>query len=128
VHEPADHSGHGEGHEGRSREVHLGRRVGLPGEADRHRAAPLAAARLAVLRADGGAEGMRTPGPRMPADAPSVLIVDDSPDKLVALEAILRELGVDIVTARSGKEALRHLLVQDFAVVLLDVRMPGMDG
>jgi len=64
----------------------------------------------------------------MPSGTPSILIVDDSPDKLVALEAILRELEVEIVTARSGKEALRRLLRQDFAVVLLDVRMPGMDG
>jgi len=64
----------------------------------------------------------------MPSGMPSILIVDDSPDKLVALEAILRELGVEIVTARSGKEALRRLLRQDFAVVLLDVRMPGLDG
>ena len=61
-------------------------------------------------------------------ETPSILIVDDSPDKLVALESILVDLRVDIVKARSGKEALRRLLVQDFAVVLLDVRMPGMDG
>src|SRR5947207_13151643 len=64
----------------------------------------------------------------MASDTPSILIVDDSADKLVALESILLDLRVDIVKARSGKEALRRLLAQDFAVVLLDVRMPGMDG
>jgi signal transduction histidine kinase/BarA-like signal transduction histidine kinase len=64
----------------------------------------------------------------MASEAPSILIVDDSADKLVALESILLDLRVDIVKARSGKEALRRLLTQDFAVVLLDVRMPGLDG
>jgi len=64
----------------------------------------------------------------MASDTPSILIVDDSADKLVALESILLDLRVDIVKARSGKEALRRLLAQDFAVVLLDVRMPGLDG
>ena len=58
----------------------------------------------------------------------SILIVDDSPEKIVALESILDELGQDIVKAASGREALRHLLTRDFAVILLDVRMPVMDG
>jgi signal transduction histidine kinase len=62
------------------------------------------------------------------SEAPSILIVDDSPDKLVALESILRDVPTTIVTARSGREALRQLLHADFAVILLDVRMPGMDG
>src|SRR5438309_7700828 len=57
-----------------------------------------------------------------------ILIVDDSPEKIVALESILEELGQDIVKASSGREALRHLLTRDFAVILLDVRMPEMDG
>src|SRR5436189_6059792 len=61
-------------------------------------------------------------------ETPSILIVDDSRDKLVALESILVDLRVNMVKARSGKEALRRLLAEDFAVVLLDVRMPGMDG
>ena len=64
----------------------------------------------------------------MTPEAPGILIVDDSADKLVALESILVDLPVNIVKVRSGKEALRRLLVQDFAVVLLDVRMPVMDG
>ena len=57
-----------------------------------------------------------------------ILIVDDSPEKIVALESILDELGQDIVKASSGRDALRHLLTRDFAVILLDVRMPVMDG
>ena len=62
------------------------------------------------------------------AERASILIVDDSPEKIVALESILEELGQDIVKATSGREALRHLLTRDFAVILLDVRMPVMDG
>jgi signal transduction histidine kinase/response regulator RpfG family c-di-GMP phosphodiesterase len=58
----------------------------------------------------------------------SILIVDDRPDKLLAYETILDELHENVVRANSGKEALRCLLKQDFAVILLDVNMPGMDG
>jgi PAS domain S-box-containing protein len=58
----------------------------------------------------------------------NILLVDDRSDKLLAIEAILAPLEQNLVTARSGKEALRHLLRQDFAVILLDVAMPGMDG
>src|SRR5436190_24294505 len=58
----------------------------------------------------------------------SILIVDDRPDKMLAYETILSELNENIVCARSGKEALRCLLQQDFAVILHDVNMPGMDG
>lgn len=58
----------------------------------------------------------------------SILLVDDRPDKLMALESILAGLGERLVLARSGKEALRCLLQQDFAAILLDVNMPVMDG
>lgn len=58
----------------------------------------------------------------------NILIVDDRPDKLLALHAILTSLNQNIVQARSGKEALRLLLKQDFAVILMDVSMPSMDG
>lgn len=58
----------------------------------------------------------------------SILVVDDRPDKLLATEAILAPLKQNIVTATSGKAALRQLLRQEFAVILLDVAMPGMDG
>jgi len=58
----------------------------------------------------------------------SILVVDDRADKLLAHEVMLAELKQNIVCARSGKEALRHLLKKDFAAILLDVNMPGMDG
>ena len=58
----------------------------------------------------------------------NILLVDDRPDKLLALEAVIESLHQNVVKATSGKEALRCLLQQDFAVILLDVNMPGMDG
>src|SRR5579862_6491782 len=57
-----------------------------------------------------------------------ILMVDDTPENLVSLEAALFGLGEELVSAQSGKEALRHLLNDDFAAILLDVRMPEMDG
>jgi signal transduction histidine kinase/response regulator RpfG family c-di-GMP phosphodiesterase len=69
------------------------------------------------------------PIPKEPAEEKvSILIVDDRPDKLLAHETVLAELNQNLVRATSGKEALRCLLKQDFAVILLDVNMPGMDG
>jgi signal transduction histidine kinase/response regulator RpfG family c-di-GMP phosphodiesterase len=58
----------------------------------------------------------------------NILLVDDTPDKLLSLEAVLEDLGQNIVRAYSGREALRAVLQQEFAVILLDVNMPGMDG
>jgi len=58
----------------------------------------------------------------------NILLVDDNEDNLITFEAMLSDLGENIVKARSGREALRCVLEQDFAVILLDVRMPGMDG
>ena len=57
-----------------------------------------------------------------------ILLVDDRHENLVALEAILSSLNQTLVTVRSGEEALKALLVEEFAVILLDVVMPGMDG
>src|SRR6516225_1747482 len=61
---------------------------------------------------------------------PSVklLLVDDHPENLLALEALLEGPGHELVLARSGAEALRHLLHSDFAVIILGVMMPVMDG
>jgi PAS domain S-box-containing protein len=57
-----------------------------------------------------------------------LLLVDDRPENLLALEALLEPLGQELVRAGSGEEALRHLLHEEFAAILLDVQMPGMDG
>jgi PAS domain S-box-containing protein len=67
------------------------------------------------------------------SDAPNgsairLLLVDDEPANLLSLEAVLEGLGATIVTARSGEEALRALVDDTFAVVLLDVQLPGMSG
>jgi len=61
-------------------------------------------------------------------DRVNILLVDDQPNNLLALESILSEMGENLVTAQSGSAALRHLLHTDFAVVLLDVQMPDLDG
>ncbi|MBN8609407.1 MAG: response regulator [Deltaproteobacteria bacterium] len=58
----------------------------------------------------------------------AVLIVDDRPENIVALQAVLSDLPLDVVAAGSGREALGHLLRREFAVILLDVLMPEMDG
>lgn len=57
-----------------------------------------------------------------------ILLVDDTPDNLISLGAALDVLGEELVFAQSGKEALRYLLDDDFAAILLDVKMPEMDG
>ena len=58
----------------------------------------------------------------------NILMVDDSPDKLLAMESVLDDLGQNLVKVHSGEEALRILLKREFALILLDVNMPGMDG
>ena len=62
------------------------------------------------------------------AEKANILLVDDRPENLVALEAILGSLNQKLVPARSGDAALKALLSDEFAVILLDVVMPGMDG
>jgi signal transduction histidine kinase len=68
----------------------------------------------------------------MSDDAPTckakILVVDDVPGKLLAIETVLESLGQTVVGVCSGADALRRLLVDDFAVILLDVNMPGLDG
>jgi two-component system, cell cycle response regulator len=61
-------------------------------------------------------------------EKPNILIVDDLPANLTVLEAILKELDINILKARSGSEALALMIEKDFALVLLDVQMPEMDG
>jgi signal transduction histidine kinase/DNA-binding response OmpR family regulator len=63
-----------------------------------------------------------------PDDEVRILLVDDRTESLLAIEAALKSLGPRIIKAESGQEALRHLLRQDFALILLDVNMPRMDG
>ena len=61
-------------------------------------------------------------------DQVNILLVDDQPARLLSYESILEQLGHNLVTAHSGTEALQRLMADEYAVVLLDVNMPGMDG
>lgn len=74
------------------------------------------------LREDAG------PAKPPPVRAADVLIVDDNPQNLLAIEVALEDIAARLVKAHSGQEALRYLLRDDFALVLLDVQMPSMDG
>ena len=58
----------------------------------------------------------------------NILLVDDRGENLIALGEVLQPLGQNLVLARSGDEALKWLLSTDFACILLDVKMPGLDG
>ena len=87
------------------------------------------------LGASGGAPFVPRPAPgaraaaaRQPAGDAPVLLVDDQPARLLSYEAILADLGHPLVKAGSGTEALARLMERDFAAILLDVNMPGMDG
>src|SRR5437879_2785804 len=74
---------------------------------------------------------MPEPGGRLPlAGRPpvSILLVDDDERSLRTLGHVLEPLGQNLVTARSGEEALRWLLREEFALILLDMTMPGLDG
>src|SRR5438132_290468 len=62
------------------------------------------------------------------ADRVNILVVDDRPSKLIAMEALLADLGENVVCVGSGADALRQLLEREFALILLDVNMPDMDG
>lgn len=98
---------------------------------------------MSAARGSPAESGERGPGPALrllpegggqpittaPAAAPAnVLIVDDRSENLLSLEAVLEPLGHNIVRALSGQEALRQLLLRDFAVALIDVQMPDLDG
>jgi CheY-like chemotaxis protein len=58
----------------------------------------------------------------------NVLIVDDQPENVLAMKAVLEDLDANLVTVQSGEAALKAVLKDDFAVILLDVQMAGMDG
>src|SRR5690348_3647165 len=96
-----------------------GGRVRLPGQAGQHRPAAVGTAAMAApLTAVADA----------PADRARILLVDDQPARLLTYEAILAPLGEELVAVQSGEEALRRLMETEFAVILLDVSMPGLDG
>src|SRR5882672_7805193 len=59
---------------------------------------------------------------------PKILIVDDKPENLVALERVLKDMDIELVKATSGNEALKATLHHNFALALLDIQMPEMDG
>lgn len=64
----------------------------------------------------------------IPEDTHKVLIVDDRPQNLMALAKLLKPLELTVIKANSGNEALAMTIEHDFSLVLLDVKMPGMDG
>ncbi|MDR6774915.1 response regulator [Azospirillum sp. BE72] len=98
--------------------------VALPAPAPVPAATPSPAA-----GAPAGWESMTTDAPPQPDKADvAILIVDDDPRNLFAVRETLEDMNAQLVLARSGEEALKHLLRQDFALILLDVHMPGMDG
>src|SRR5690606_20609812 len=81
------------------------------------------------FRVTGGPSSMNAAiGPSEARPRSAVLLVDDQPAKLRALEVVLEPLGVDLVRASSGESALEAERARDMAAILLDVRMPGMDG
>jgi PAS domain S-box-containing protein len=72
--------------------------------------------------------GAAAPAMTAADDKVNILLVDDQPSRLLSYEAVLAELGENLVLATSGTEALKRLMDDEFAVILLDVNMPGMDG
>src|SRR5712664_4052873 len=64
----------------------------------------------------------------MSSESVNLLLVDDRPENLLALEAILEPVGQSLIRANSGPEALKQVLASEFAAILLDVQMPGMNG
>ena len=74
------------------------------------------------------ADVIRSAEPPVQMEQEKILLVDDSPENLFAIEAALDGLGQQLILANSGMEALRRLLEDDFAAILLDVKMPDMDG
>src|SRR5678816_3320235 len=103
-----------------------GGRIGLCGETREYGPAHVARAHVGRGLAQLQGTAMSTESREMQTAA--ILLVDDQPARLLSYAAILGGLGLDLVSARSGPEALMRLMEREFAVVLLDVSMPGMDG
>lgn len=105
-------------------------RIPQPGLGQRHRASFCSASRGRRAGFFDKLQSMME-GERIVAETNKlkILVVDDNPPNLTALEAVLQPLKQELVTARSGREAL-HILLRDpgFALILLDVQMPGLDG
>lgn len=76
----------------------------------------------------GAGLGASNERPAAALENPKILVVDDSPAKTLALQSVIAELNYDVVVASSAEAGLRELLRQEFALALLDVQMPGMDG
>ena len=115
----ADHCADGEGDDGRPREMPAGRRVRLSGEARQHRTARFPRCGCGCI------DRLR---PMNAMEKLNILMVDDQPAKLLTYEAMLAELGENLIKAQTAREALAHLLKEDVAVVLMDVNMPELDG
>src|SRR5436305_6012406 len=108
------------------------RRLGISGKTGQYRTAAVGASYV-VTSMNGNLPGkldeVRSEGEAMSAhEQVNILMVDDQPGKLLSYEAILSELGENLVKATSAKEALEKLLKMDVAVVLMDVSMPEIDG
>src|SRR3569832_605142 len=94
--------------------------MGLPIQASEYAGPPDGPARMAAP--------VTKPAPISAEGKVKILVVDDLPEKHVVNHTILEDLGLDIVSATSGKEALARVLEQEFAVILLDVNVPDIDG
>src|SRR3954464_14533845 len=103
-----------------------GGRLRLRGQAGEHRAAAVAGTHVAAtVSVSMSSDPVPIPHGH---EAANILLVDDQPARLLTYRAILEPLGHNLVAVNSGLEALEALMKQEFAVVLLDVKMPGMDG
>ena len=107
-----------------------GQAVGRSGGRDEATAEVARAAERAPGNGAGSPDELTARPPDRPTalDRVNILLVDDQPANLLALEAMLQGLGQTLIRAESGREALKWLLTHDFAVILLDVKMPDMDG
>src|SRR3954468_20774452 len=106
------------------------RGIGLPGQAGQHRTAALRAPHVAapLTRRPENTLTHRKESPVGAEEQVNILLVDDQPGKLLGYEAILGELGENLIKAGSANEALEHLLKTDVALILVDVCMPDLDG